>query len=145
MLVKDVMTTPVRAVRFDATLRDVAHLMKNEDVGAVVVQKDDVTIGIATDRDLVIRGLTMERPTIEVRVQEVMTESLEAVPAEAPVSEALAAMREKSVRRLLVAGEGNAVVGLVSLGDLAQSDAGVEERAGALGAVTAGCCGQPAG
>jgi len=143
MLVKDVMTTPLHGVRFDATLSDAAHLMAGEDVGALAVQKDDVTIGVVTDRDIVIRGLTMERPTIEIRVQEVMTEGPASVSAETPVKEALGMMRERSVRRLLVSDGQNKAVGLVSLGDLAQSDEGAEERAGALAGVTAGCC--PAG
>lgn len=140
MLVREFMTTPLHAVGFDATLRDVAHAMKKEDIGAVTVEKNGEAIGFVTDRDIVIRGLTMERSPLEVRARDVMTDRLVSISRDATTDEALEAMREKQIRRLLVVDEDQKVVGIVSMGDLAQSETPAEKRAEALEGVTKGCC-----
>lgn len=140
MLVREFMTTPLHAVSFDATLRDIAHVMSKEDIGAVTVEKDGGAIGFVTDRDIVIRGLTMERNPLEVRARDVMSDDLISISRDASTAEALDAMRENKVRRLLVVDEEKKVVGIVSMGDLAQSDEDATTQAKALEGVTKGCC-----
>ncbi len=140
MLVREFMTTPLHAVGFDATLRDIAHVMAKEDIGAVTVEKDGGAIGFVTDRDIVVRGLTMERNPLEVRARDVMSEDLISISRDASTEEALNTMREKQIRRLLVVDDEKKVVGIVSMGDLAQSDENPETQAKAFEGVTKGCC-----
>jgi len=140
MLVREFMTTPLHSVSVDATLRDIAHVMKTEDIGAVTVEEDGEAIGFVTDRDVVVRGLTMERNPMETRARDVMTDTLVSISRDASVAEALDAMCEKRIRRLLVIDENQKVVGIVSMGDLAQSKEPAEKRAQALEGVTRGCC-----
>jgi CBS domain-containing protein len=55
--IRDLMTTDLVSVDESASLRDVAELMRDHDIGDVIVRREDEVRGILTDRDLVVRGL----------------------------------------------------------------------------------------
>ena len=75
--------------------------------------------GMVTDRDITVRGVAAELPA-GTPVRSLMSRPVYTVEAHADVREAALMMAEKQVRRLPVL-EGNSVVGMVSLGDLARS------------------------
>src|SRR6478736_6566399 len=56
MLIRNVMTEHVMTVRPDASIFDVARLMRDADIGAVPVAEDDRLVGMVTDRDIVVRA-----------------------------------------------------------------------------------------
>ncbi|WP_290852460.1 CBS domain-containing protein, partial [Gordonia sp. (in: high G+C Gram-positive bacteria)] len=56
-MLRDVMTDQVASVRSDALIADAARLMRDRDIGDVLVVDDDRLRGIVTDRDLVVRCL----------------------------------------------------------------------------------------
>jgi len=57
MKVRELMTTEPITVEPDATLGEVATLMKQEDCGSIPVVEAGRLVGIVTDRDIVIRGV----------------------------------------------------------------------------------------
>ncbi len=119
--IKDVMTREIHAVRKDATLREVAHLMHDHNIGLVLINNLDGSLfGVATDRDLVVRGLASPRDIDKMQVAEVCSGSLVQLAPSATIDEALKLMRERAVRRIPVVSEGKCV-GIVSLGDLART------------------------
>ena len=59
--VSDVMTPNPRTVTPSDSLADAARIMRDEDVGAVLVTESDVVTGILTDRDIVIRAMAPSR------------------------------------------------------------------------------------
>jgi CBS domain-containing protein len=78
-------------------------------------------IGIVTDRDLCMAVVAPARDARQVRVQECMTSKVVTVRPEDNVDRAADLMAEKQVRRLPVVNESGAILGIVSLADLAQS------------------------
>ena len=116
--VRDIMSGPVITVEPDATAADAARLMRDEDAGDVVVISDGQLRGIVTDRDLAVR-LIAEDLDPELPVGELCTTDPITVTPDESLNEAAETMREYSIRRLPVC-ENNAVVGFLSLGDLAQ-------------------------
>jgi len=118
-LVRDVMTTSPVLVRPDQTVGEVAKLMREQDIGAVLVTDNAGTTGLVTDRDIVVRVLA-EDGGPDTEVSAAATPAPLALRPEDPVEAAVETMRAHAVRRVPVVQDGQAV-GIVSLGDLAQT------------------------
>jgi CBS domain-containing protein len=116
--IRDVMTSDPQTVDAGTTLVDAAKVMKERDVGALIVTEQGTATAIVTDRDIVIRGIAEGADPRTARVGDVATQELAALSPDDTVEDAIRAMREQDVRRLPVVEDGRAV-GIVSLGDLA--------------------------
>ena len=117
--VSDIMTAAPVGVYYNQTIGEAARVMRDTQVGAVLVVNDGALSGVVTDRDLVIRGLA-EGEGPDSPVGPLCSGDLVGVAAEADVDQAEQLMREHAVRRLPVIDDGQ-VVGIVSIGDLAVS------------------------
>jgi CBS domain-containing protein len=116
--VRDVMTANPVSVADDADLIRVAEIMRDRDIGDVVVRSNGSVVGIVTDRDLVVRGLA--EGNIELlTARDVCSRDLTSVSSEDSASTAVDLMRQKAIRRLPVIDDGE-LVGIVTIGDLAQ-------------------------
>lgn len=116
--IADVMTPAPVTLQLTAPIRSAASLMRDANIGAVLVVDGAQLLGIVTDRDLVVRGLAEGADPDVVSVAEVTTASpLTLAPDDDP-AEAVALMREHGVRRVPVVDKG-VPVGVVSIGDLA--------------------------
>jgi CBS domain-containing protein len=116
--VEQIMTRNPRTVDSSDTITDAARVMRDSDIGDVVVMEDGQVSGIVTDRDIVIRAVSEGRDPDSTSVSDVCTTGVETIEPEASVDDALRLMREKDIRRLPVAKNGRPV-GILSLGDLA--------------------------
>lgn len=112
------MTRDPRTIDASGTVLDAARLMRDNDIGDVIVVEGDQVNGIVTDRDIGVRVVAEGRDPASTPVSEACTTGVEAIEPNASVDDALSAMREKDIRRLPVV-EGGRPVGIVSLGDLA--------------------------
>lgn len=112
------MTRDPRTVDASDTILDAARVMRDADIGDVVVMEDGQITAIVTDRDMVVRGVAEGRDPDSTSVSDVCTTGVETIEPEASVDDALNLMREKDIRRLPVAKNGRPV-GIISLGDLA--------------------------
>jgi CBS domain-containing protein len=118
-LVRDVMTPKPVSVPEGATLPQVATIMRDHDIGDVLVRSETAgMLGILTDRDIVIRGLTGGAGAEALTAGEICSRDVTAVAADDSVLTAFDLMRERAIRRLPVT-DGDEVVGILSLGDLA--------------------------
>ncbi|MCK9795352.1 CBS domain-containing protein [Isoptericola sp. 4D.3] len=115
--VADCMTSTPTTVDVTDTLRTAAGTMAQQDVGALVVRSGRETVGIVTDRDLVVRGLAAGRGPDD-RLEGLPSERLVAVGPGDPVEVAVQVMRDAAVRRVPVI-DGDVIIGIVSIGDLA--------------------------
>lgn len=123
MKVKEVMSTELRGVRTDASLKEAAEHMRVLDVGSlpVVSPENNRVVGMVTDRDIVVRAVAKGNDIANETAGEIMSSPLVCCHEDDDVEEASAAMKAKQVRRVLVLNAENQPVGLVSLGDLAQN------------------------
>jgi CBS domain-containing protein len=122
MQIRDVMTSQVSMVRPDTPLSEVARKMRDEDIGAVPVADGDKLIGMVTDRDIVTRALAEAPDVSRIRARDVMSPKVLYCLEDDTVSDVLLNMREQQVRRLPVVNKDKRLVGVVSLGDLSQSE-----------------------
>lgn len=112
------MTPGVVAVRPDASLVEAAQLMRAQDIGDVLVARDNDIVGVLTDRDITLRAVADGADPLTVSAQAVCTPNPVVIGPDDAVSAAVELMRDHAVRRLPVI-EGGRPVGMVSLGDLA--------------------------
>ena len=117
-IVRDVMTSDPFTLPGSSPLQTAGELMRNEDVGDVLVVDQGTLRGLVTDRDIVVRGVADGRDPVTTDIGEICTEPVVTIGPETTLEEAATTMREQAVRRLPVV-EGNQPVGVVSLGDLA--------------------------
>lgn len=100
----------------DRPIREAAAVMDRSGVGALAVIDGDKLVGIVTDRDLVRRALARDLPT-DARVDDVMSEPVVTIDADADVHDAFPLLRRHHVRRLAVVREGH-FVGMLTADDL---------------------------
>jgi len=122
MKVKEVMSSELRGVRSDSSLKQTAEQMRVLDVGSlpVVSPDDNRVVGIVTDRDIVVRSVARGSDVSSQSVEDVMSAPLVCCHEEDAIEDASTAMKAKRVRRVLVLNDKNQPVGMVSLGDLAK-------------------------
>ena len=117
---REVMTRGVKTVRRDNPLREVAQIMKDEDCGVVpIVDERGSLAGIVTDRDLTIRAFTGGKSLDQLRVADVMTDDVECVHPDEDIHSIISLMGKKQIRRLPVVERDDRVIGIISMGDIA--------------------------
>jgi len=117
--VGEVMTRRVVYLPEATMLDEAAQAMRDQGIGDVVVTSGPTMVGLVTDRDIVIRAIAENLPPKKTTLGTITAHELIMVEQSATVEEALQAMRERGVRRLLVCDADRKVVGIISLSDLA--------------------------
>jgi CBS domain-containing protein len=121
MNVQEVMTKTVWKCRSDEAMSVAARLMWEHDIGAVpVLDAKGKLAGIVTDRDLCMCAYFTGEPLSAVPVEHAMSKVVFGIEPSQTVEKAEELMRSKRIRRLPVV-EGDDLVGMISLGDLARA------------------------
>ena len=118
----DVMTPDPVTSEPNESLRKVAKIMKQHDVGSVPVVESQASkrlVGILTDRDIVVKAIAADHDVDSTTVQDAMTASPAACRVEDDVEKALALMSERQVRRLPVVDESGTLRGIIAQADIA--------------------------
>ncbi len=116
--VSEIMTSDPVVVEHTESLRSVATRMRDDGIGAVLVNEQGKLYGIVTDRDITVRAVAEGIAPDEGSVDTVCTHEVEAVSPDDDAGEVIRMMRERGVRRIPVV-EDDVAVGIVSLADLA--------------------------
>ncbi|HVL31413.1 MAG TPA: CBS domain-containing protein [Solirubrobacteraceae bacterium] len=116
--VQEIMTHDPVTADVAQTLVEVARLMREHDTGAVVVTQSGKARGVVTDRDIVVRAIADGRDPADVQASEICSGEIVTLNPQDRLETAADTMRRHDVRRLPVV-DGDRVIGIVSLGDLA--------------------------
>jgi len=101
----------------DETVYRALEVMKEKNIGALVVVKDEQLIGILSERDYA-RKITLEsKSSKETLVMDIMTRRVCYTTPEQNIEECMVLMTEKKIRHLPVL-ENNKLIGMISLGDV---------------------------
>ena len=121
MKLSSIMTGGIETIRPQATLAEAAKKMASQDIGSLPVcgAERRTVIGIITDRDITVRAVARGMDPNLTRVEEVMTKDVLSCRSDSEVEAACELMEKRQVRRLLVTGDDDTPVGIVSLGDIA--------------------------
>ncbi len=115
-LVSDIMNTNVISLDGTKTIKEAAFMMNEAKIGSIIITKDDIPVGILTERDFVTK-IAVEEIPLSVSLSEVMIKPLLVVNPNQTVWEAAEIMKNMQVHRLVVQ-EGNKIIGMVTTTDL---------------------------
>jgi len=104
---------PVPTVLATEHISEIAKIMINQNVGAVVVTRDYEPLGIITEKDILKRMLLANKGLNEAVAQEIMTSPLLTIDSSRGIEEALEIMQKNRVRRLVVV-KGKKLVGILT-------------------------------
>ena len=99
------------------TVFQALDLMREKDIGALLVLEDDQLVGIFSERDYARKVILLGKASKDTHVSQIMTSRVVFVKPENSVDECMALMTQKRIRHLPVVENGN-VVGVISIGDI---------------------------
>jgi signal-transduction protein with cAMP-binding, CBS, and nucleotidyltransferase domain len=118
MIVREAMSSPVFSVSEESDITEVAKLMREHKLGAIVVNNTEgQPVGIVTERDIVLRVVADGMSPHGVNAGHVMSSPLRVVKAETPIVDAMKMMDKLNIRRLGVTYKGQ-LVGIISHKDI---------------------------
>ncbi len=125
MKVKDIMKRNVLILRKDATIKDALDLMIENSVGSVIILESNKIVGIVTERDLLRKILSHNKP-LDTKIEEIMTRNIITVFADEKVEKAAEIMTENKIKKLPVI-DGGKLVGIITLTDIVASGVKLED------------------
>ena len=114
--VKDVMISDLARLDVSTSIRDAAKLMDKKDIGCIIVTKNQLPVGILTERDFVKRIAAKEIP-LTASLEKVMSSPLIEIDSNETVWEAAQIMKTNNIHKLLVK-QDNQIIGIVTTTDL---------------------------
>lgn len=121
MKVSECMTSNVEVGTPNMSLFEVAKKMRDGNFGALPIGEYDRLIGMITDRDLAIRGMAEGLDPKKTRARDIMTKHIRYCFEDQSLEEVAEELGSEQIRRLVVLNRDKRLVGILSLGDLAQS------------------------
>ncbi|HEY8563265.1 MAG TPA: CBS domain-containing protein [Pyrinomonadaceae bacterium] len=134
---REIMTRNVKTASRETTLREVAALMRDGDMGAVPVVENGKLVGIVTDRDIVVRAVADGRDA-GTAVGDVMTAEVFAAGENDFVFEAIRLMGDRQVRRVPIINEAGELAGIIAMADVALETEDEREIAETLEEISSG-------
>ncbi len=123
MKVKDCMCDDVCCVKPNAKVQEVAKLMAQNHIGCVPVCDDnDCICGIVTDRDVLLRCVACDKNIHQTPVSDIMSCNVYTCQENDEMSNAESKMGQQQIRRLPVCDNQNRIVGILTMGDIAQNN-----------------------
>ena len=111
---------PLVSVSSAATVLDALALMARHDVGALIVIDDGRLTGVFSERDYARKVILHGKTSKELAVADIMTPHVVRIGLDDSVEACMTLMTDNRVRHLPVV-EGDAVVGVVSIGDVVKA------------------------
>jgi CBS domain-containing protein len=121
MKVKQAMHEGVQWVDPSTSVKELARLMREHDIGAIPIGENDRLVGMVTDRDIVCRGVAEGIDTNKTTARQVMSKGIVFCRDEEELDDAARIMEHKKVRRLPVINKDKRMIGMLSLGDVAEA------------------------
>jgi len=114
--VKDVMISDLATLDVSTSISEAAKLMDEKDVGCIIVTKNQLPVGILTERDFVKRIAAKEK-SLTASLEEVMSSPLIEIDSNETVWEAAQIMKVNNIHKLPVRKD-NKIIGIVTTTDL---------------------------
>ena len=129
MKVKDCMCTEVCCVKPETKISEVAKLMCKNHIGSIpVCDTNNCLCGIVTDRDIILRTIACDKDVKTTPVSDIMSTNVCTCEEDEDMANAENKMGTNKVRRLPVCDNNKKVIGILTLGDIAQNRAKLDDR-----------------
>ncbi len=120
MLVKEIMTPKIESITPGLSLKEAAQKMRDLHIGSLAVWEDGGLVGIITDRDICCRAIANGLDPLRTTVRAIMTQQVAFCFGDDEIASAAHMMESRQLRRLAVLDHNKAMVGFLSVHDLAR-------------------------
>ena len=120
MNIEDLMTRSVITIAADTLVYEALKMLNKNDISCLVVEDNSLIVGIVTGRDFLERVLEKCRNSKETKISEIMTRRVITGKPDMDINEATKLMFKNKVKKLPIV-DGNRLVGLVTLTDIARA------------------------
>jgi CBS domain-containing protein len=111
----------VFTIQSGSSVKDAVNYMASKGVGLVPVMKNEMLVGVFSERDLVKRVIAKDKDLIVTLVDDVMSTNLVIAKIDESNESVLAKMKEAKTRHILII-DNEKLVGVLSLRDLLEID-----------------------
>jgi signal-transduction protein with cAMP-binding, CBS, and nucleotidyltransferase domain len=115
-LVSDIMKKKIISIDETETIKKAASMMTEAEIGSIIITKDNIPVGILTERDFVTK-IASKEISLSVPVSQVMTHPLLVIAPNETVWEVAEIMKNMGIHRVAVQ-EGGKIIGMVTTTDL---------------------------
>ena len=116
ILIQDIMARTLISVNTSTTALQIAKMMEQGGIGAIIVKENDVPKGIVTDRDFATK-IAANNLSFDTPAEKIMSSPLITINHNEPISAAAERMSNKKIRKLAVTENGK-IIGLITSTDL---------------------------
>ena len=116
-LVRDIMEKNVITIKYNKNTLDAAILLKEKEISFLVIIKENLPIGILSERDLARKIVAEDKIASSVPLEDIMSKKFRWVNPDNLIEEAVQKMVNNNIRRLLVL-ENEKLVGVITQTDL---------------------------
>jgi len=116
ILVKDIMTRTLISVNLETTAFQIAKMMEQGGIGAIIVKDNENPVGIVTDRDFATK-IAANNLSFDTAAEKIMSSPLITINYNETISAAAERMASKKIRKLAVTDNGD-IIGIITSTDL---------------------------
>jgi CBS domain-containing protein len=121
MKVKQAMHQGVQWVDPSTSIKELAGLMREHDIGAIPIGENDRLVGMVTDRDIVCRCIAAGLDVAKTTARDVMSKGIVFCSDQEELDDAARIMEDKKIRRLPVINQDKRMIGMLSVGDISHT------------------------
>jgi CBS domain-containing protein len=103
--IKSILRTPPVTASQSETISNLIHKMILSNIGAIIITKDDIPVGLVTERDI-LSGIVESQENPKILAKDIMSFPVVSIEHDQPLNTMLKIMRERKVRRLVVTKNG---------------------------------------
>lgn len=123
MKVNECMCKNVTCAKPEDTISDIAKTMETNHIGCIpVCDNNNCICGIITDRDIVLRAVANDKDLKTTKVSDIMTTNPCTCTQDEEITNAQSKMAFNQIRRLPVCDTNNHVIGILTIGNLANNN-----------------------
>jgi CBS domain-containing protein len=118
MSLKKFCRNPLVKISPDSDITEACHLLEQNNVGSLVVEKNGKLCGIVTDRDIALRVTGARRDPLSTPVKDIMTPDPIRISVDKDIHHLTSLMHAYHVRRVPIVDDHDTALGIVTLDDL---------------------------
>ncbi|NYZ78612.1 CBS domain-containing protein [Candidatus Micrarchaeota archaeon] len=125
--VGDCMKREVVTLKEENTVMEAAKLMREKKIGSVVILKDDVPVGIATEGDITYKVVAEGKDPRKTLMKEIMHSKLKTVGPNEMIEKIAEILRDEGIKRLPVVNDKGKLIGIIGETDIIRISPGLYE------------------
>ena len=131
MNVEEIMTDEVHTTTSDMTVKAAAEAMSKRKIGSLIVVDGNKLRGIITERDIMLKVVSLGKDASKIKVKDVMTKELIYIEPECEIDEAAQKMVDNQIKKLPVVSD-NRLIGMITAMDIVTAEPKITEQISSL-------------